>query len=307
MSVLYILNAQAYRSYFGETFTNWYSQEAIDNHIFADHLFCSSYVELIDEKEYQEVGYWMYSSNGDIGEHYYLREELETGTLYFYDKYAWTGYPAVEYVVATMDLELGDKFYFPTDTRFDNGFVGLEQDETGYYTEVDSVFYDENDTENRKHIRMKLKHPVTNHAMEFIEGIGSTFGFFYQKSGMPMYGELTCYENENGIWKNTQHWDEHYTGPDETRFDCIYTTLVDIPSVSTVSLNIQQSKQTLIIRFHTQIIAQVILYDLQGRIQSKVDVMNNDVIQIRNIPSGSYVFQLTDENKKTIMVKKVIL
>ncbi len=301
--------AQPYRSYFEGWYTNWFSKQVIGNQIFSDRLHSGGSFELIDGKEYREARYWQYGSDGDYLECYFLREDTGTGKLYFYDKYARTGYSAVEYVIADMSLEIGDKFYLPVDTRFDSGFEGVEQDETGYYTEVDSVFYDENDSENRKHIRTKLRHSVTGHVMEFIEGIGSSFGFFYQKNSAYMYGELVCYESGNSEWKNIQYWDEHYPGPEETRFNCTYTTLslMDIPPVTAVSLDIQQSKQSLVIRSDTPVNGQAILYDLPGKIQLKVDITGNDVIQMQNISPGSYIFQVLDENKKTIITEKIIL
>jgi hypothetical protein len=300
--------AQTYRSYFGEEFTNWYIYNGrIDASGVEIHQVSDNNYIIINNKQYRKV----------CDRNVYLREESGTGKLYILIDY----YGDEEYLVSDMSLKLGDKFYLHFYTwigpdAFQWGYEGLEKDENGYYTFVDSVYYEE-DEYARKHIRTKLInynnmcytcYGGKDNPMEFIEGIGSNYGFYYLLNpigGAYYTHDLTCYETEAGLWKNIKYYDVHNI-PIEYR-ECFWVQ--SIKSVEQeLPIEIRQTQGKLNISFGFPITGEVILYNSLGKKQVQQNLLSEKavVFSLNGLSQGTYLLYVSDRNTGKKNVKKIV-
>ena len=221
--VLSVAQTTPYRSYFGKEFTYWYTYyDGFQFDIYSKFRYVGkgdtilsngiSYKKLYDSRYY--LGNMGFSC--EISEYYCgIREESETGSLYLNID------GSSEILVSRMDLEIGDKYYFPPNRTDFNElncwyycFSDAQTDENGYYATVDSIYY----KDDRKHIRLDVYYPANNFGddeiaftpLTFIEGIGPNISFeplFSESSFEPEFNEwcwavcFICYENENDLWK----------------------------------------------------------------------------------------------------------
>jgi hypothetical protein len=313
--VLFILlftsfsQAQTYRSYFGEEFTKWYIyMGVIDASGSSIYEISDNKDVIINDKKYRKIS--------DVN--VYLREETEIGKLYILKD----GYGDEEYLVSDMSLKLGDKFYmhFPAWEKpewFQGGYAGLEEDENGYYTIVDSVYYEE-DEYARKHIRTQLInydnmrctwcYDGKDNPMEFIEGIGSNYGFYYfliPLNGIFYSHDLTCYETEAGLWKNNMFFDVRDT-------PTVYRECFLEQSIKSVEqelpIEIRQTQGKLNISFGFPVTGEVILYNSLGKKQVQQNLLSEKtvVFSLNGLSQGIYLLYVSDRNTGKKNVKKIV-
>ncbi len=288
--------AQNYQSYFGEVFTKWYSYHEISNAAFT-YIFevSSGDLTLINDKEYCIV------SDGNYI--VYMREEKDSGKLYFLNEFRNNG---EEFVISDMSLEKGDTVRFPDIDYWGPFGYNLEQDETGYYTIVDSVYYEN----NRKHIQTELSHDFDLFPLKltFVEGVGPSFGFFYFIENWGVLYALNCYETDSLFWKNKEFWSDYYgwINPN-TGTDCLvgYASIND-PKPK-IDFTIEKQSGSINLLFEKPITAEIKLYDTLGRIVYSNAVSNNEKISISTIhfSPGTYILSIFDKNTITRHSEKI--
>ena len=211
LPLLSFAQTTTYRSYFGEEFTHWYTMET-------HYDLWGSYLYLVDGDtillngmEYKKL---YYSGHSENFYHWGIREEAETGSLFIYEE------GDSEVLVSRMDLEIGDKYYFSVfREEFEKGyycrefcFNDIKEDEHGYYTTVDSIYYED----GRKHIQFETMFLgggfFDNIPFTFIEGIGPNISFepiAAKYSGASFC--FLCHETESESWHtsffNPESWD----------------------------------------------------------------------------------------------------
>jgi len=188
--LFFSLNSQSqtnyYHSYFGEKFTHWYSYRE-----FIDLAYSEMYsVNTRDTLLSNGVRYKILSPinyGGLVNDYYYfgIREEVETGSLFVNTD------GVSEVLVSKMDMEIGDKFYFPPPTN---------------------VEYN----------------PSTPYSMYFFEGLHTdekgigpniSFGPFLDYGYWSFNVCFICYENENEFWK----YIDFYKNPEYMEgHDCLF-------------------------------------------------------------------------------------
>lgn len=162
LSLIFLLSSKVfsqYESVFGKESTRWNILFVSISVVYTDSLF---YLKdtIINEKMYKQI-------HSEIQD-YYIRESDDNSKVYMYNQ----KFPEEECLVMDLDLQ-----------KLDTLFVGYNLEQIFI---VDSVYY----KNNRKHIRFQnaVCHPFGTDQFEFIEGIGSNFGLFYQGDD---FGEFT--------------------------------------------------------------------------------------------------------------------
>jgi len=198
--LLSVAQTTPYRSYFGKEFTHWYTFHEFYDIGYSNLYFLGKEDTIFSPNNitYKKLYEYDYC-------YYYIREEPETGSLFIkpaLDSVFIYKNGDSEILVSQMNLEIGDKFYFSPDFPMYDlyYFEGMRTDETGSYTVVDSIYYED----NRKYIRFEAIYNALFNVMPltFIEGIGPNVSF------EPIMGinnweniGFTCYETENELWK----------------------------------------------------------------------------------------------------------
>lgn len=148
------MNGQTYENIFGENTTSFNTMRIIPDGIETDSVY---YIgdSVVGEKLYKLF------TNTYEGDVYLVRTVPDFSKIYQYLNDA-------EYLVVDLNLTVSDTF--------------LIYDRNGNLFEtviVDSVF----NLEGRKHISFNsTPNPITEESLEFIEGVGSNFGLFYQNN-----------------------------------------------------------------------------------------------------------------------------
>ena len=206
LPLLSFAQTTSFRSYFGKEFTHWYTLEAFIVYWGSHSSVVNGDTILSNGIEYKKLCNDYYSRELD-GYRQGIREEPETGSL-FINKDGNS-----EVLVSRMDLEIGDKYYF---TLFGENFEeyncnqyhgtycfkDIKKDEYGYYTTVDSIYYED----GRKHIQFEMilpcKHYFEDIPFTFIEGIGPNISFEPIVEGFSdnFYSCFLCHETESELW-----------------------------------------------------------------------------------------------------------
>ena len=305
--------SQPYRSYFGKEFTRWYVFGSFYDIGMTDMYETLNIDTIIDDKVYKKAFYSIYSYSIYFEEHdMCMREETETGRLYVREY----GPDGKEHLVSDMSLLVGDTFRltspFVEDYLGSSLFRGIEKDEAGYYTLIDSVYY----KEDRKHIRTQIYLKgwlyVEDYHLEFIEGIGSSFGFNYYvlHPMFPNYLELylTCYETEDLLWKNLDFWHEEKIP--NLGSDCFYN--YDASGIESADkkhiLKMKQEADNITLSFEDAISGRIVLYDLLGKALIATEIQNEDtvIIPLWKIPQGNYLLCVFDKSTGKILAREKI-
>jgi hypothetical protein len=223
-----------------------------------------------------------------------IREEVETGSLFINRD------GASEVLVSTMDLNEGDKFYFPANAYFDNFYFYFEEirnDENGNYTLVDSVYY----KDSRKHIRFEAHYFPFGYdiPLMFIEGIGPniSFNFFIDNTNFSVC--FLCYETERELWKNMYL---KYKGAEEPHLlhegECLFN-YVSIPVVKeNFPFKLIQQKEKVEIQFTGVALKHgtASIYSIDGRLlASKIFRDNLSVaFSISGFSEDIYIIYIKD-------------
>jgi len=286
--VLSVAQTTPYRSYFGKEFTHWYIYYSFFDMSYSSLL----YVEKGDTI-FNGISYKKLNNSHYLG----IREESETGSLYLNIDGNF------EIIISKMDLEIGDKYYFPPNrTDFNelychHCFKNIQMDENGYYTTVDSIYY----KDDRKHIRLDaIYHAfMVDIPLIFIEGIGPNVSFdpFVFES---MAVCVNCYENENGLWKTD------IAGLSER--DCLFT--MDISKINLdfplklIQRNGEIELQPDAGSFNS---GGVYMYSMQGQLLYAKPVQGdaNIIIPTFGFSKGAYIVRVIDEKTQKSRSVKV--
>jgi hypothetical protein len=298
----------SYRSYFGKEFTGWYTYYAMID--VATHSILTKVENrdtvLSNGISYKQA-YTIYAGNNQQFNHYCfgIREDITTGSL-FINTEGLNGFEGSEILVSRMDLQEGDKFYFLKDTGLYE-FEGIQTDETGRYTVVDSVY----NKDNRKHIRFKAHYArdygIIDVPLIFIEGIGPNISFD------PLIGQawisvcFSCYETEDEIWKTDI---SNVSWPIYTE-ECLIEGAA-IPEIkSKPPFELIQRKGEIEIQLDGAVFSSgaVNAYTLHGQLlyTKAFAGERNPIISTSGFPSGAYIIQVQDNIAKKYWGRKVII
>jgi hypothetical protein len=293
---------QPYKSYFGETYTKW---NIVSNTRTVSLLTCCERTFTIDDKEYYSL-FKVYESEDeeitsvDINEPsvYFLREEPETGRLYYRElRYTGIDVYTPEYLVSDMSLRVGDSIRF-SDTHFWHlSWDNLIEKDNMVYALVDSVYYQH----DLKHIRTNVHFfdflNVEEVALTFIEGIGANVGPLID------YSEIGAAYDETDIVLSCYHRDGDITTFSEQ--GCIIFTLgiEDNPSSRNVTYNVRE--EMLAISFPDFFTGTISLYETTGIMRYKANVTNESAytINIKHLQQGFYILWIENESGKPFAVK----
>jgi len=300
-----------YRSYFGKEFTHWYSYlRLIDWGPSSEMYSVNNEDTLLNEIRYKKVYRFLSLENLNQWNPHYcfgIREEIETGSLYI------TTDDISEVLVSRMDLEIGDKYYFPpvrndfNRPHCEHCFTEVQKDENGYYATVDSIYY----KDDRKYIRfdaiyntMEFDLPLT-----FIEGIGPNVSFEPLFTYYNIAVCFSCYETETGLWKS-----DIIFGPGYDSFEDIEECFIEITSIPKIesgfSLQLIQRKGEIELQpdagdFKS---GYVYVYSMQGELLYVQPAKENTniVIATSGFSKGTYIVRLTEEKTKRSWSSKII-
>jgi len=306
-----------YRSYFGKEFTHWYVvNERLDADRWSERYSTYNQDTLLNNGIYYQKVYLAFSLLNNPVNSYYsfgIREDIETGSLFVaLDSIYEAFYGILEVLISKMDLEIGDKYYFPPiRTDFNQPdcrhcFQDVKKDEKGYFATVDSIYY----KDNRKHIRLDANYIAFSNRigpLTFIEGIGPNVSFVPLISESSKAVCCNCYEDETGVWKSDIK-DEYI---DFSQADCFFE-ITGIPQIQTdFPLKLIQRKGEIELRpdaagFES---GKVYVYSMDGKfIYTKSAQADTKIlISTSGYSKGAYIIRLTDEKAKKNWSGKVII
>ena len=310
-----------YRSYFGKEFTHWYVVNyMIDAGRWSERYSVYNQDTLLNNgTSYKKVYYFYSLENINSWNPHYcfgIREEIETGSLFItldsiYESY----YGISEVLVSKMDLEIGDKYYFPPIRADFNQpycwqcFKDVQQDEKGYFATVDSIYY----KDNRKYIRFNANYNAFYNQLipfTFIEGIGPNVSFVPLINESSLTFCCNCYEDETGIWKSDIKIKTESIDFSQME-ECFFET-TGISKIETdVPLKLIQRKDEIELQPDAGSFESgwVYVYSTQGKTIYAKPVERNAsiIIPTSGFPSGAYIIRLTDEKTKKSWSRKVIM
>jgi len=307
----------SYRSYFGKEFTHWYVvNHMIDTHRWSERYSVFNQDTLLNNGiSYKKVIIFYSLKNTYVNSYYVfgIREENKTGSLFVaLDSVHEAFYGISEVLVSKMDLEIGDKYYFPpVRTDFNQPycwhcFQDVQEDEKGYFATVDSIYY----KDNRKYIRLNANYKTFGYGLiplTFIEGIGPNVSFVPLISESSMAVCCNCYEDETGVWKSDIK-DEYI---DFSQAECFFE-VTGIPQIKTdFPLKLIQRKGEIELQpdagsFES---GKVNVYSTDGKLIYAKPVQSNSsiVIPTHSFPNGTYVIHLIDKRTKKSWSRKVVI
>lgn len=243
----------------------------------------------------------------------YLREDTLTGRIFrYYPEYD------TEYLVCDMSLMPGDTFCFPKLTQNDtvNSWDGWSNVDTHFYQEegvctpVDTVYY----INGRKVIHFKSFNNIDSYtrffaadalydtnalfSLEFIEGIGPTFGpAGYIDNSERLLGALLCVHHGDSL--------TYIADPRLGCFQC-YAAIEDYEAAE-MKLYPNPAADMLFVEFSAskEMVGSLVISNMMGSVVQKVDC-NSAVSQIdvSKLPSGAYLITFNNGNRK--IVKKFV-
>jgi len=310
--LLSIAQTTAYRSYFGNEFTHWYVYKSALDAVARSEMYSVNNEDTLLQNgvRYKKVYEYPSLENLNQWKPFYcfgLREEIETGSLFINSE------DSPEMLVSSMDLQIGDKYYFPPSKSgfnqhgmFNSNFINVQEDENGYYTTVDSVYY----KDDRKYIQFDAIYDGIDFdfPLTFIEGIGPNVSFISIYEPFSMAVCCNCYETESGLWKTDLKSD--YV--DFSQIENCFREYVSLPKIAVDSpLKLIQRKDEIELQpdagsFES---GKVYVYSTQGKLLFSQPVKGNTniIIPTSGFSTGAYIIQLTEGKTKKTWSGKVML
>ncbi|MBN1599879.1 MAG: T9SS type A sorting domain-containing protein [Bacteroidales bacterium] len=252
--------SQEYESVFGSESTSWNLFNELNDGFDTDSVYVIKDT-LINSNTYKEI------KKSKYGWHWYIRENADKSKVYLYSP----NLSDSEFLVMDLNLEKNDIF-----------IIGYEEDTAV----VDSVFH----INDKKHILFdyELFIATGNEKLEFIEGVGTNFGLFYQgfdKYGISMFHYLLCaFKNEERTYSNTAFEGECYI---------FWTPIHDIVGENFVKIypNPASDKITIELGVSNSQELFLMLYNSSGILIDKISQTSNKIeINTNNKPAGLYFF-----------------
>jgi hypothetical protein len=295
----------SYRSYFGNEFTRWYVyNNMIDCHDWSESYYADNQDTILSNGIlYKKIYRSNFAIIRDLYYDFGMREEPATGSL-FANRDGDS-----EELISRMDLEIGDKFYFPSSFYDRHGWLYFEDlpvDDNGrIYATVDSVYYED----DRKHIRFDVIYHAFSFdfPLTFIEGIGPNVSFMPLLQGPIEAVGFNCYENETGLWKSKI---EGYLINFFDLEECFLVT--GIPKVEAgFPFKFIQQKGKIEIQPNSVDIKQGVatIYSIDGRLLDSKTFRNNANVDFSTsgFPDGVYVIFVRDVETGRAWSKKIIV
>lgn len=299
-SINFSVFSQPYKSYFGENYTKWNIWNYDTGFITRTFLSCCGREEIIEGKTYNclfeifeddDVTY--VDSNKPC--FHFLREERETGRLYYRNKLDGKFYNelSAEVIVSDMSLEVEDRIPLAGNRHI------WHYDNNTEYEIVDSIYY-QNDL---KHIRTKMyfnNSYVNKDTLTFIEGIGSNIGPMLGYDGVHARSVgLACYHKDGDI----TYFPQDYFSQNK---ECVKFTPDGFESPA-IKMEYIISKNEISILFPINYTGDIFIYNSMGHLisHSIVSEASQCDIRIKTIP-GVYFLRL-QEKKGRASTKKIMI
>lgn len=273
--------AQDYESILGTSSTSWNIARTVPDEVLTDSIFTTGETS-IGNHTYQSVGHANYTYG-------HIREDIQTGKVWFYSATSNT-----EYLIMDLSLAVGDPFVL--------NIPGTEQDSTVL---VESVYFDVN---GKKHITLDFDLYMANEKLTFIEGVGPNAGIlFLEQDSWDYFAETVTYllcahKDEVQTFSNTTYdgdcnLDDLGTGIDRSQ-DIPWSLYPDpFEDFATLSFESLKGKNV-----------SLIICDITGKPVKTVENITEGQtsIQRNNLPQGLYFFKLQTEGKQVASGKMVI-
>jgi hypothetical protein len=215
---------------------------------------------------------------------YYIRESEDASKLYFL-----SGYSDREYLVADMNLQVGDEFQVP-EIWYNYSFEHI------LTLIVDSVYM----KDGLKHVQLdyRLFGWAASEKITFIEGIGPNIGLI-SLSDICLCQLVNCFQNQSLFYKS-----------DETSLPCGYQNYNAIQVISSnedYSLQIEDNR--IKIHFYADKCSQISIYDISGRLHYQQDFFpgKEAIIPAAPFPRGNYLLKIYSKDNNQINMHKIIL
>ncbi|MFA6924528.1 MAG: T9SS type A sorting domain-containing protein [Bacteroidales bacterium] len=290
INLLISINAfsQTYKSIYGKNFTEWnISVEICDG--FATYSFtvcpdtiCSD--TIINTRKYKKI---VFADGGNIclASYYnkclFINEDTLNGKLWLYDSYE-----EKEYLSMDLNLNVGDTFKMNPNTFTDSIAI------------VDSVYYEN----SCKKIRFNYV-DWPEQKLTFIEGIGPTFGVFFQASGYSCSEPprlLLCVSKDGKyVYKNKLQ---------EATDTCFYfsVNVIEKSKNNIIEIKPNPVQKELNFTFHSLFDGSIIIYNMLGIIESKINLKDITTYKtdMTSFKSGIYFVRILNNNLS--VTKKII-
>lgn len=214
---------------------------------------------------------------------HFIRESSDASKLYLYDSNLHK-----EYLISDLNLQKGDSFYLPADSKH---FLRYYED----YVHVDSIYY----IKGLKYVQFNLLAYYSTLKMTFIEGVGPNLGIFY------MYGGgnnasifcLNCFKNDILFYKQFNNR------------PCAFDNINALENVFDNSFELFQTKNELHLSFNTIDNRLISIYDLTGKnvFRKQFTYTNKVDINKQLLQKGIYIIHSINLNKPNDNVNKTII
>ena len=276
--VLSVTNAfSQYKSVFGEQSTQWNLLNEIPDAIETDSVYIMK-DSTINGTVYKAVKSYL---RGSI---YFLRESEDNSKVFYFNPQL----SDKEFKVLDLTLEKTDTFKI----RGDNDVSIV----------VDSIY----DKDGLKHIRFDFLIEIigSKEHFEFIEGIGSNFGLFYQGISIDQIAEmhylLCTYKDGAHVYNNNS---KRFNGQCK-----VFMTNINGNQLCQEVL-VYPNPANQILKLKAKDISQPFnlkIYDFKGLIMKKVsDIACSETIDVSNLPVGIYFYKL--DFKDYVIYDKLII
>lgn len=211
---------------------------------------------------------------------FYLRESDDYSKLYLYDMEK-----SKEFLIADLDLNVGDKFYLPKDLSF------YDLCSPNEFLIVDSVY-----TENGlKHVQLNSYKWYFDTKLTFVEGIGPNLGIVYIYGGLYMNKNvfcLQCFKNDNIFYRNNSAGEKYQSK------SCYFNDIPDkVETIQSEVYRIVNHLTSIQILFDNQSKRVFTLYDIAGKILFVKSNDGNEIIISKSvIDKGIYILKINDHS-----------
>ncbi|MEI7676831.1 MAG: T9SS type A sorting domain-containing protein [Bacteroidales bacterium] len=284
-----------YKSVFGSKSTSWNQYVPGGNSISTDSLLVTGDT-IIDSKNYKIIGKKYGQSDWILRDIFYLYETPDHSKVYQQFPEKWNStMKKREFLVMDLNLKVNDLFRLEGD-----GYIADS-------SRVDTIYYDD---QRRKHIRFlttidcRLSGSYTLERFEFIEGVGTNFGLFYQ--GFNNFFSLT----DNSYLLCAHHNDSvtYYGKQSKNQCSYFYTALKEIKQTQSVLVSFDKLSNQLIIKSTNgaeQDLA-IALYSANGTLLKRIDeVALPAAVSLNNLSNGVYIVSL--KTATSIVNRKIVI
>lgn len=284
-----------YKSVFGSESTSWNQFVPGGNYISTDSSFVTGDT-IINSKYYKIIGKKYGQSDWILRDIFYLYETPDHSKVYQQFPEKWNStMKKREFLVMDLNLKVNDLFRLEGD-----GYIADS-------SRVDTIYYDD---QQRKHIRFlttidsRLSGSYTLEQFEFIEGVGTNFGLFYQ--GFNNFYSLT----DNSYLLCAHHNDSvtYYGKQSKNQCSYFYTAIKEIKEDQYIVVNYNRKGHVLSINSSLANMKNlsIEIFNANGtqiKSYNNIDLPFESVIKIQK--KGIYL--VTCRTEKKVFNKKIVV